>query len=224
MSRTKNPLTLALLLFPLLLLALTRQQHHAEAFVPLSSFTTTKAPTKSGLPLPHTQSGRSKHHSQTTCRLRHAPLNMKLPSWIEVGSPIASGARIAIASFLARLTISRFRNMKPGERFFYPNVIPDPAFSESLPDANLGCPFLGNLDAVVGSKSFGTGGFYLDKSRKFVGNAKKLWMYYFVGRPVVVIAGYKAIKNMLNSEFEPKGISTMLASGKKRLKETKRPE
>ena len=49
--------------------------------------------------------------------------------------------------------------------------------------------------------------------------AKKLWMYYFVGRPVVVLAGLPAIKDMLNSEFEPKGGELFFPENEARLVE-----
>ena len=85
----------------------------------------------------------------------------------------------------------------------------------------MGCPFLGNVDAMFGSRKFGSGYFYLKQTRRLDENAKKLWMYYFGGRPVVVLAGMKALQDMLNSEFDPNGVATISSYSKKKLKQLK---
>jgi len=110
------------------------------------------------------------------------------------------------------------RSADGNTNFWYPNVEQDTAAREPLPEGDTGCPFFGNLDAFWGSRDFGTGDFYLRQSRRY--ENPKLWKYYFVGTPVVVMAGVKSITEMLQSEFEPNGVLTAGASSKKRLKES----
>ena len=139
-----------------------------------------------------------------------------------VVSSLLTAKRAFPLSIFALTMVAFLQRRRKLIRFFYPNLVADPAFAEPLPEANLGCPFVGKVNAVFGSKTFGIGDFYLRTSRKLKGS-KKLWMYYFLGTPVAVLAGMQALKDMLNSEFEPTGVSSMSAAGRERIKARKRP-
>jgi hypothetical protein len=88
---------------------------------------------------------------------------------------------------------------------FYPSnlPIPDPAFSEPLPDGSLGCPYFGNISFFtrMGNAKTGSGEFYRYQVRQIGGNPQ-IFKYAPLGTPSVVITGMANVKRIFNQEFK----------------------
>ena len=86
-------------------------------------------------------------------------------------------------------------------RILWPGSLPDPNFKEPLPPGDLGCPFLGT--------SYNSMFSYKKKIKKNTAadfDKPRMKFYYAFLSPMIFVSGRKIIKQILNSEFESKGI------------------
>eukprot|EP00581_Thalassiosira_minuscula_P016992 CAMPEP_0183715562 /NCGR_PEP_ID=MMETSP0737-20130205/9719_1 /TAXON_ID=385413 /ORGANISM="Thalassiosira miniscula, Strain CCMP1093" /LENGTH=297 /DNA_ID=CAMNT_0025944663 /DNA_START=125 /DNA_END=1014 /DNA_ORIENTATION=- len=92
---------------------------------------------------------------------------------------------------------------------FYPGSIPDPAYSEPLPDGSLGCPLLGNLSffAKIGDAKTGPGKFHRWQAVRS-GNPY-IFKYSLLGSPTVIVNGMKNVKKVFNQEFKTINTKTL---------------
>ena len=182
-----------------------------EAFVagPLHGRTKLQARRKdlsvtSGTLPPHSIPGTQ--HGSVPCELcRPAKGAVALVSWFRSMGTRMKSTNMA-AAFLPRLTtvfavlfltalLLKFRL-----RLFWPGVKSDPEFPDHpLPPASLGCPWLGN-NILAGSKKKGPEYFYREASKR-IGDPR-VWMFYFLGSPVVAISDPSLIQKINSMEFK----------------------
>ena len=115
-----------------------------------------------------------------------------------------SSARLItkLCLFLSATLLVLFRQKS---QLLWPKTAGDPNFTQPVPLGPLGCPFFG-LPFFIGSTDYGAGAFYLKQAAKLPMAARKLWKFYFLGNPFVVVAGADNVKAILNKEFEPNGL------------------
>lgn len=88
-------------------------------------------------------------------------------------------------------------------RILWPGSLPDPTFKEPLPPGDLGCPFLGtsfNLFSMFSYKK------EVKKNTAADFDKPRMKFFYAFLSPMIFVSGRKIIKQILNSEFESKGI------------------
>ena len=101
--------------------------------------------------------------------------------------------RKTIIGVIAALLIANFR------RLLWPNSSKDSNVSEPLPPGSFGCPLFGHA-SFMGSREFGIGSFFTKMLQKF--GDGKIWKYYMLGQPVIVMSGAERLKHILNQEFD----------------------
>ena len=114
----------------------------------------------------------------------------------KISPPIRNSILIGSAAALL------FKNRS---KLYPPNLeIPDPSFSEPLPDGSLGCPYLGNIGFFtrMGNAKTGSGEFYHYQASLADGGNPQLFKYAPLGTPSVVITGITNVKKIFNQEFK----------------------
>jgi pentalenene oxygenase len=94
-------------------------------------------------------------------------------------------------------------------KILYPGALPDPGSDAPLPPGSFGCPFLGS-NILAGSTEYGPNEFF-NKARKRLGNPS-IYKFFAFGAPMVSISGQDNIKGVLEDEFSPTGVNTMMVS------------
>jgi cytochrome P450 len=85
------------------------------------------------------------------------------------------------------------------QEILYPGTSPDSKYSEPLPPGSFGCPFFGHNIFKTTSEG-GPGEFFRETSAK-LGKAR-IFKYVFLGRPNVIVAGIRNVKQVFNNEFK----------------------
>mmetsp|Transcript_23489 Transcript_23489/g.46751 ORF Transcript_23489/g.46751 Transcript_23489/m.46751 type:complete len:557 (-) Transcript_23489:78-1748(-) len=117
-----------------------------------------------------------------------------LPSIVTKLSPPLRNT-IVLSTAASAVAVSIYRSHKK-------KGLPDANFSEPLPEGNLGCPILGNIDFYTnqGSVETGPGDFFRRQAAK--AKNKNIFRYMGFGKPIVMLSGMKNVKSAFNQEFK----------------------
>jgi cytochrome P450 len=117
-----------------------------------------------------------------------------LPSIVTKLSPPLRNT-IVLSTAASAVAVSIYRSHKK-------KGLPDANFSEPLPEGNLGCPILGNIDFYTnqGSVETGPGDFFRRQAAK--AKNKNIFRYMAFGKPIVMVSGMKNVKSAFNQEFK----------------------
>ena len=125
-----------------------------------------------------------------------------------IRSSIMTKLTTALTFFLSVFTIKQIR--KHGiQSILWPNSGKDPSFTSEtpLPPGSFGCPLIGNLNSFSGNTKEGPGAFWRSTFRKH--GFAQVFKTYFMGKPSAMVSGHANVKNVLEQEFKPSGISAL---------------
>jgi retinoid hydroxylase len=114
---------------------------------------------------------------------------------ISIGLSWSRTTKLAtILSFLLAATfLYRHRN-----KYLWPGLEPDPAFSEPLPKGLFSCPWIGT-NFLAGSETLGPE-FVQRRASKRLGDPR-VWRLYFLGQPIAMFSGKQLVQQINNMEF-----------------------
>lgn len=127
-----------------------------------------------------------------SCSNRTMRRNLGLSS-LFLNKPARNVLLLTVSTFLVTAFLFRRRSS-----LLWPGVKADASFAEPLPPDTLGCPFFGS-NILAGSKQEGPETFYRKASARL--GHPRVWMYYFMGKPVASISGASLVKDTLSKEF-----------------------